>query len=46
LFIASAISYLLARRYQPGSAYTFVFPMTGLAIRPGTRVVVSLKKGV
>lgn len=32
LFMASAIGYLLARRFQSGSAYTYMFPGMGLSI--------------
>ena len=40
LFSVSAISDLLARRFQPGSAYTFAFPGMGLTVRQGTGTVI------
>jgi chloride channel protein, CIC family len=36
LMLAAAIGYAVARRFQPGSAYTFVFPSMGIQLEPGT----------
>jgi hypothetical protein len=35
LMLAAAIGYGLARPFQPGSAYTFVFPGLGIRLHPG-----------
>jgi chloride channel protein, CIC family len=36
LTLAAAIGYAVARRFQPGSAYTFVFSSMGKHLEPGT----------
>lgn len=36
VLLASAVAYALARRFQPGSAYTFALPAAGIHLRPGT----------
>jgi chloride channel protein, CIC family len=36
LMLAAAIGYAVARHFQPGSAYTFVFPSMGIHLEPGT----------
>ena len=36
LMLAAAIGYAVARRFQPGSAYTFVLPGMGIHLEPGT----------
>jgi CIC family chloride channel protein len=41
LMLAAAIGYAIARRFQPGSAYTFVFPGMGIYLEPGTFEAVS-----
>lgn len=41
LMLAAAIGYAVARRFQPGSAYTFVFPGMGIHLEPGTFTAVS-----
>ena len=41
LMIGAAIGYALARRFQPGSAYTFAFPGLGIHLEPGTFSAVS-----
>jgi CIC family chloride channel protein len=41
LLLAAAIGYAVARRFQPGSAYTFVFPGMGIYLEPGTFEAVS-----
>ena len=41
LMLAAAIGYAVARRFQPGSAYTFVFPGLGIYLEPGTFEAVS-----
>jgi CIC family chloride channel protein len=47
LMLAAAIGYAVARRFQPGSAYTFVFPGQGIHLEPGTFTALSSppKKG-
>jgi chloride channel protein, CIC family len=42
MFFAAGLSYLLARRFQPGSAYTFALRGAGLVVRQGTGELVSL----
>jgi hypothetical protein len=39
LMLAAAIGYAVARRFQPGSAYTFPFPGLGIHLEPGTFTV-------
>ena len=39
LMLAAAIGYAVARRFQPGSAYTFTFPGLGIHLEPGTFTV-------
>jgi CIC family chloride channel protein len=39
LMLAAAIGYVVARRFQPGSAYTFTFPGLGIHLEPGTFTV-------
>ena len=41
LLLAAAIGYAVARRFQPGSAYTFVFPGMGIHLEPGTFTAVA-----
>lgn len=36
VLLAAAVAYALARRFQPGSAYTFALPGAGIHLRPGT----------
>jgi CIC family chloride channel protein len=44
LMLAAAIGYAIAHRFQPGSAYTFVFPGMGIHLEPGTFTAVSSPK--
>jgi chloride channel protein, CIC family len=39
ILLAVGIAYALARRFQPGSAYTFALPGAGVHLRPGTFTV-------
>ncbi len=39
LILGAAIGYVVARRFQPGSAYTFAFPGLGIHLAPGTFTV-------
>jgi CIC family chloride channel protein len=41
LLLAAAIGYSVARRFQPGSAYTFMFQEFGIHLQPGTFTAVS-----
>ncbi len=36
ILLAAALAYALARRFQPGSAYTFALPAAGIHLQPGT----------
>jgi CIC family chloride channel protein len=36
VLLGSALAYALARRFQPGSAYTFALPGAGIHLKPGT----------
>jgi chloride channel protein, CIC family len=39
IFFGAAIAYALARKFQPGSAYTFALPGAGIHLKPGTFTV-------
>jgi H+/Cl- antiporter ClcA len=39
ILLAAGIAYALARRFQPGSAYTFALPGAGVHLKPGTFTV-------
>jgi H+/Cl- antiporter ClcA len=36
VFFGAALAYALARKFQPGSAYTFALPGAGIHLKPGT----------
>lgn len=44
LLLAAAIGYGMARRFQPGSAYTFMLPRLGLRLKYGTFTIVKQER--